>query len=66
VQRISPKRPLTGSKSGIPKPPFRCARVRQSGLPNAYPTPDHLISALHCLGLAEPDDAVVHFLKSAR
>jgi hypothetical protein len=31
AQRISPERPFTGSKSGIPKPPFRCARVQQSG-----------------------------------
>jgi len=31
TQRISPERPLRGSKSGIPKPPFRCERFQQSG-----------------------------------
>ena len=31
THRFSPQRPLRGSKSGLPKPPFRCPRVKQSG-----------------------------------
>jgi hypothetical protein len=41
VQRISPERPLRGSKLGIPKPPFRRALFQQSGCGRS----EHLITS---------------------